>query len=128
MSTKPRFAFVLEYVADVEAAKPFYQEILGLTVEREHPTFIQFKDAAGVAFAISSDTPLGNGAPEVCWVVDDAEAAYRTLSEKVDISLPLVEQPFGKIFGVRDPAGQPQYLVEFARNRPSRLRDQGAAR
>lgn len=119
MSTNPRFAFVLEYVADVEAARPFYLEVLGLTVEREHPTFIQFKDEAGVAFAISSDTPLGNGDPEVCWAVDDAEAAFRALSATTDITLPLVELPFGKIFGVADPAGRPQYLVEFARNRPS---------
>jgi len=26
---------------------------------------------------------------------------------------------FRKVFGIKDPAGQPQYLVEFAKNRPS---------
>lgn len=119
MPSKPRFAFVIEYVADVEAARPFYTDTLGLTVEREHPTFIQFRDEAGVAFAISSDPPLGNGDPEVCWVVEDADAAYRSLSQQAEVSMPLQELPFGKIFAITDPAGRPQFLVEFARNRPS---------
>ncbi len=119
MTSKPKFAFILEYVADVQSAKPFYVEVLGLTVERDHPAFIQFRDEAGVAFAITSDAPLGNGDPEVCWTVDDAEASYRALSQQVEISLPLQDLRFGKIFGILDPAGRPQYLVEFAQNRPS---------
>jgi hypothetical protein len=27
--------------------------------------------------------------------------------------------PFGTLFAIEDPAGQPQYLIEFARSRPS---------
>lgn len=119
MSSKVRFGFVLEYVADVEAAKRFYVDLLGLEVERDHPTFVQLKDEAGVNFAITSDAPLGDGTPELNWVVDDAEAAYRALSQQAEVSLPLQQMPFGKIFGIKGPAGRPHYLVEFSQNRPS---------
>jgi hypothetical protein len=27
--------------------------------------------------------------------------------------------PFGKVFGVKGPAGQPRYLLELAQDRPS---------
>jgi hypothetical protein len=57
--------------------------------------------------------------PEVYWVVEDAEAAFKELSQKGEISLPLKQMPFGKVFGIQDPSGQPQYLIEFAKVRPS---------
>lgn len=121
MTTKPRFGFALAYVSEVEAAKRFYVDVLGLEVEREHPTFIQFRDRAGAGFAIASDEPLGGGGePELYWLVDDAEVAYRELSQRAEVSLSLKKVPFGKVFGPNDPAGQPRYLVEFARDRPSR--------
>jgi catechol 2,3-dioxygenase-like lactoylglutathione lyase family enzyme len=115
MSISPRFGFVLEYVKDIEAAKRFYVDVLGLTVERTHPTFVQFD-----RFAIASDESLGGrDEPEIYWLVDDADAAFRELSAKAEVSLPLKEMPFGKVFAVKDPAGRPRYLLELARNRPS---------
>lgn len=120
MASKPRFGFVLEYVDDVAAAKAFYVDVLGLRVERESPDFIQFADPAGVNFAIASDESLsGTRDLEVYWIVDDAAAARRDLPESAEISHPLAQMPFGTVFGVRDPAGQTQYVVEFARERPS---------
>lgn len=111
---------MLEYVDDVAAAKPFYVDVLGLQVERESPEFVQFSDAAGVNFAIASDESLrGTREPEVYWVVDDAAAAQRALPKSADISHPLEQKPFGKVFGVKDPAGETQFFVEFARQRPS---------
>lgn len=44
MTIKPRFAFALTYVSDIEAAKRFYVDVLGLEIEREAPVFVQFKD------------------------------------------------------------------------------------
>jgi predicted enzyme related to lactoylglutathione lyase len=115
MSNKAKFGFVLEYVTDIEAAKRFYVEVLGLEVERYSPMFIQFHN-----FAIASDESMtGNRDPEVYWLVDDAEAALKELSQKAEISLPLKQMPFGKVFGIKDPTGQPQFLVEFAKDRPS---------
>ena len=121
MSMKPRFGFALEYVSDVETVKRFYVDVLGLEVEREHPVFVRFRDAAGASFAIASDEPMdGSGERELYWLVDDAEAAFRALSGKARVSRPLQQLPFGKVFGLEDPSGQPQYLIELAQNRPSR--------
>lgn len=121
MTTKTRFGFALAYVSDVEAAKRFYVEVLGLEVERDHPTFVQFREQAGANFAITSDESLsGGGGPELYWLVEDAEAAFGELSRKAEVSLPLTQMPFGKVFGLNDPAGQPRYLVELAQDRPSR--------
>lgn len=116
MSTKPQFGFVLEYVDDVEAAKRFYVEVLGLDVERQHPTFVQFK-----SFAIASDESMTGSRDnaELYWLVDDAEADFGELSRKAEVSLPLTQKTFGKVFAVKDPAGRPRYLVELAKNRPS---------
>ena len=115
MSNKPEFGFVLEYVTDIEAAKRFYVEVLGLEVERTNPVFVQFNH-----FAIASDASMsGKRDPEVYWVVGDIEAAFKDFSPKAEVIMPLKQLPFGKTFGIKDPAGQPLYLVEFAKNRPS---------
>ncbi len=115
MTIKPKFGFLLEYVPDVDAAKTFYVDVLGLEMERYHPTYIQFKN-----FAIASDQSLsGTREPEQYWLVEDAEQAYQELSQKAEIVVPLKRMPFGKVFGVKDPAGQTLFLLEFSQNRPS---------
>jgi catechol 2,3-dioxygenase-like lactoylglutathione lyase family enzyme len=115
MDNEPQFGFVVEYVADMEAARRFFVQVLGLQVQRQSPEFIQFDH-----FAIASDRPLaGNGEPELYWLVDDAETVYRELSEKAKVTLPLRQMPFGKVFGIQDPDGYPHYLLELAQNRPS---------
>ncbi len=120
MTNAPQFGFALEYVTDIEAAKRYYVDVLGLEVERYHPTFVQFDH-----FAIASDQSLsGTREPELYWLVEDAESAFRDLSDKAEVTLPLKQMPFGKVFGIKvfgikDPAGHPRYLVELAKNRPS---------
>ena len=121
MPVNPLFAFVLEYVTDIEAAKRFYVEVLGLQVEREAPVFVQLKDRNGARYAIASDQSMsGERAPELYWLVEDVEAAFAELSQTAEICMPLKQEAFGRVFGVKDPAGQPQYLLEFAASRPSR--------
>ncbi len=115
MKNTPRFGFVLEYVTDIEAAKDFYVDVLGLKVERVAPVFVQFGN-----FAIASDESLtGTREPEVYWLVDDAQAAYDEVSPKAEVIIPLKQMPFGKVFGIKDPAGRPLFLIELAQNRPS---------
>ena len=110
------FGFVVEYVKDIERAKRFYVDVLGLELQREAPSFVQFEH-----FAIASDEPLGgSGEPEMYWLVDDAEAAWRKLSKQAEVTLPLTEKPFGKVFAVRDADGRPRYMIELAKNRPSK--------
>ncbi len=115
MNLNPQFGFIVEYVTDIEAAQRFYVDVLGLKVERYHPTFIQFDH-----FALASDESLsGTRAPEMYWLVDDAEAVLAALSPTIEISIPLTQKPFGKVFAIKDPVGQLCFLLEFARNRPS---------
>lgn len=114
MAIKPRFGFALEYVSDVEAAKQFYVDVLGLEVERYHPVFVQFNN-----FAIASDESMGGkGEPELYWIVDDAQAAFDELSQRAEPE-PIREMPFGKVFSIKDPAGRPRFLFEPAKERPS---------
>lgn len=90
---RPRFGFVVEYVRDIETAKRFYVDVLGLKVEREHPTFVQFE-----TFAIATDEPMGGEATqEVYWLVNDAGRAFTALAEKAEICLPLKQVPFGTV-------------------------------
>src|SRR5579871_1492989 len=120
MTVKPRFVFAVEYVTDIEATKRFYVDVLGLTVERDSPTFVQFRDSAGVSYALATDESIGGQRDlELYWLVEDVEAAFRELSPKAEVSVPLKQMPFGKVFGLKDPAGQSQYLIEFVQNRPS---------
>lgn len=121
-ATRARFGFPLEYVGDVEAAKRFFVDVLGLEVERDHPTFVQFKAGDGARYAIASDEPMSPSAgekAELWWVVDDAEAAYREMSASAEVSMPIRQMPFGTCFGIKDPAGQVHYVLEFAPERPS---------
>ena len=115
MTEKPRFGFIVEYVKNIEASKRFYVEVLGLQVEREHPTFAQFE-----TFAIATDEPMGGEAEqEIYWLVDDVDAAFSSLSLKAEVCFPIKQVPFGKVFGVRDLDGRPRYILELAKNRPS---------
>ena len=120
MTIKAKFGFVLEYVADIEAVKSFYVEVLGLEVERYAPVFVQFKDKAGANYAIASDESMTGGRePEMYWLVDDAEAACKEYAQKAEISMPLQQKPFGKVFGIKGPDGRLQFMLELAANRPS---------
>ena len=115
MLVQPKFGFLLEYVTDIEAAKRFYVDVLGLKVERVAPTFVQFSQ-----FAIASDESLsGERRPEQYWLVEDAEQAFKQLSPKAELVFPLKQMPFGKVFGLKDPAGEIMFLIEMAQNRPS---------
>lgn len=116
MGIEAKFGFIVEYVQDLAAAKQFYQEVLGLEVQRAHESYVQFE-----TFAIASDEPMGGEAEhELYWLVDSAEAALEGLAEGVELALPLRQLPFGKVFGVRAPDGRPRYLLELAKDRPSR--------
>ena len=115
MKNNPKFGFIVEYVKDIEVAKRFYIEVLGLEVQRQHPTYVQFD-----TFALATDEPMGGEAEqELYWLVDDVEAAFSDLSQKAEVVLPLKDLPFGKVFGIRDPDGRPRYLLELSKNRPS---------
>lgn len=116
MNEKPKFGFVVEYVKDIEAARHFYEEVLGLVVEREHPAFVQFEH-----FAIAVDEPMsGKPERETYWLVNDAERAFESISGKTEVCIPLKEMPFGKVFGIKNKDGILCYILELSKNRPTR--------
>jgi catechol 2,3-dioxygenase-like lactoylglutathione lyase family enzyme len=116
MKERPRFGFAIEYVDDIQAATRFYTDVLGLKVEREHESFVQFDH-----FAIATDEALGGSRElELYWLVDDAEAARAALSKNCEVTKEVTQMPFGKVFGVRGPTGQPRFLLELAARRPSK--------
>ena len=115
MAIKATFAFALRYVTDINAARRFYTEVLGMTPERAAPTFVQFG-----AFALASDERIGERAgDELYWSIDDAAAVHAELSGARREVTPIREMPFGKVFTVRDPSGQECFLIEFVAQRPS---------
>ena len=122
MTTRATFGFALEYVSDVQHARPFFADVLGLKVDRDHPTFIQFSDGKGATYAIASDERMdgaASGPPELWWVVEDAEKAFNEMSGTHEVAMPLRNLPFGTCFGIKDPSGQVHYLLQFAATRPS---------
>lgn len=115
MSIAAKFGFVVEYVRDIDASLRFYTEVLGLQVQRKHPSFVQFD-----TFAIASDEPMGGGDKrELYWLVDDIETAHRALASRTEIVMPLKQLPFGTVFGVGDPDGRVRYVLQLAQHRPS---------
>jgi catechol 2,3-dioxygenase-like lactoylglutathione lyase family enzyme len=116
MTTKPTFGTIVEYVPDLAAARRYYTEVMGLNVQMEAPSFVQFDH-----FAIAIDEPLGGekGVPEFYWLVDDAEAAFQELSRKAEVSLALRQEPFGKVFAIKDLFGHHRFVFEIAQQSPS---------
>jgi predicted enzyme related to lactoylglutathione lyase len=115
MKTSPQFGFAVEYVKDIEAATRFYTDVMGLQVERAAPTYVQFEH-----FGITNEQRMAPGAgPEIYWLVDDAEAAFKEISGHGAIGTPLTQLPFGRLFTVQDPDGMPCYVLQLAEARPS---------
>lgn len=101
--------FVLLHVPDLEQARTFYTEKLGFAVEDQMPGFLQFKKngEAGAIFALQEDkefTP--HSGVELWWIVDNADATYASLASRhVEIVSQPADEPFGRAFAVKDPAG-----------------------
>ncbi|HWE64656.1 MAG TPA: VOC family protein [Chloroflexota bacterium] len=106
--------FVIRHVSDVEAARAFYTEKLGFTVESEQPGFLQFKQpGAGATFALAREEP-GTEPVELWWFVDDADATHARLRDQgVEIVSPPRDEPFGRAFAIKDQAGATLYLLQL---------------
>ncbi len=106
--------FVVVHVADLAAARAFYTEKLGLVVNGEQPGFISFVQpgGAGATFALQEDANArAFEQPELWWYVEDADAAHTALAAKNVELGPLVDQPFGRTFTFKDPAGNTLYVL-----------------
>ena len=101
--------FVLLHVPDLEQARAFYTEKLGFAVEGQQPGFVQFRkhDGMGAIFALLEEAGVSpHQGIELWWIVDNADATYATLvSHDVEIVSQPSDEPFGRAFTVKDPAG-----------------------
>ena len=101
--------FVMLHVPDIEQARTFYTEKLGLVVEDQQAGFVQFKQQAGMGaiFALQEEAGVSpHQGVELWWMVDNADATYATLvSNGVENASQPTDEPFGRAFTVKDPAG-----------------------
>src|SRR5713101_7744720 len=99
--------FVMLHVPDIEQARAFYTEKLGFVVEDRQPTFVQFKQHAGMGaiFALEQDPGVApHQGVELWWMVDNADATYATLlSKDVETVSQPSDEPFGRAFTIKDP-------------------------
>jgi predicted enzyme related to lactoylglutathione lyase len=111
--------FVIVHVNDIEEARNFYTEKLGLEVEDEAPNFLQFKQPGGdgATLAVSHEPsirPAQGKDIELWWFVDNADTAYADLSSKgVEIAQGLKDEPFGRTFAIKDPSGNTFYMLQL---------------
>lgn len=108
-------SFVIVHVPDVAAARTFYTEKLGFTVQDEQPGFVQFKrrGADGATYALGQTPPGAAEGPELWWFVDDADASHAELAALgVEIVNPPTDEPFGRAFAIKDLAGNTLNMLQ----------------
>lgn len=99
---------VIVRVADIEQARAFYGETLGLTLTAEGPGFFSVApfDGQGASLGVGVGELHGRGGAEVWWRVDDADAFHAALVARgVRITLEPTDRPFGRAVGFTDPEG-----------------------
>lgn len=100
--------FVVLDVADIAALRSFYTDTLGFAVEGEAPAFLQFAAPDGAVHFAMQQTPgaTHHGGVELWWLVTDPDAEYERLARAgvQTVSEPH-DMPFGRVFEIRDPAG-----------------------
>lgn len=118
--------FVVLYVRDMEKAKAFYTDILGLTVVDavSGPNFVALRSAGGSLVALqdkkASRFPPGQeeqpGSFELSFEVDDVDATWMRWQEQcVELVSEPVDLPFGRYCMVKDPDGHYLSAYRFAR-------------
>lgn len=96
---------------DLERAKRWYSEVLGVAPYFDEPYYVGF-NVGGYELGLHPDKPASIGSGFAYWGVDDADAAYARLIELGatehepiqdvggDIKIGAVIDPFGNPFGV----------------------------
>ena len=108
--------FVMLHAPNVSQVRDFYVEKLGFAVDDEAPGFLQFGNGGeGAALAIGED-PAGKEpeAVELWWFVDDADSAHASLvGAGVETLGAPVDEPFGRAFSLKDPAGNILHMLQL---------------
>ncbi len=105
---------VVLYVNDVEKARKFYTEVVGLQVDEAQSSaqFVMLRPSAGSLLALEDITiaPVDKvSAPrsaEIGFEVDNADAVWKRWKAcGVEMVTPLEDKPFGRTFTAKDPEG-----------------------
>src|SRR5262245_18742636 len=117
-----RAGVVILFVKDLDRAKKFYTEVVGLPVDEKQsgPKFVVL-GSEGSLFAVEGITTLpakqaaaAPGSVEIALNMDGVDAIYkRWKNAGAEIVLEPEDRPFGRYFVVRDPAGH--YLDVFGK-------------
>ena len=107
--------FIAIQVKDLDAARRFYTEVVGLTVNPHGPPDAVVFDTKPIPFAARAPTvdldaveALGHGMA-LWFACDDADALHQHLvDQEVAVLFPPKDGPFGRFFVFRDPFG---YLI-----------------
>lgn len=98
------------HAADLDAAKAFYQDILGLDILMDHDWIRTYGNEARMKLQLSVATQGGSGTPvpDLSIEVDDVEKAYSLFTAAgFKIEYEIVNEPWGvRRFYVRDPFGK----------------------
>jgi predicted enzyme related to lactoylglutathione lyase len=114
----PALELALVHVADIDVARAFYTEKLGLEADPEQsgPNFVLFQrpDGVGSSLALSAgDAVAPSNGIELWWYVDDADATHDDLVARgVEVASPLADMPFGRTFSIKDPSGNVLYFLQ----------------
>jgi predicted enzyme related to lactoylglutathione lyase len=110
---------VIIHTDDMTAARAFYGETLGLTLEGAAPDFLIARgdEGQGARLGISSEeiTRQASGAtgPEIWFRVDDTDELYERLKARdVTITAEPKDEPFGRSLSFTDPAGNALHVFQ----------------
>jgi predicted enzyme related to lactoylglutathione lyase len=117
--------FVVLYVREMDKAKAFYTEVLGLTVVEavSSPTFVTLRPTSGSLVALQDKTAAlmaparedQPGSVELSFEVDDVDQTWRRWKEQgVTLVTEPVDLPFGRYFLAQDPEGHYLSAYRFA--------------
>jgi predicted enzyme related to lactoylglutathione lyase len=104
--------FIGIQVADLDAARTFYTEVVGLTAAPNGPPGAVVFDTKPIPFAVRTPVVdldavdmLGHGIA-IWFGCDDADALHDHLASRdVPIAFPPKDGPFGRYFAFQDPFG-----------------------
>lgn len=95
---------------DIDAAKRFYGDLLGLDLLMDHGWFATYGSTAKMSVQVGIATEGGSGTPtpDLSIEVDDLDEALRRMKKaKIPIEYGPAEEPWGvRRFYVRDPFGK----------------------
>ncbi len=114
--------FIILYIRDMEKAKQFYSETLGLSVVEaiSGPNFVTLRteDGANIGLQARSASRLppmqekDPGDVELSFAVEDVDATWKRWKEQgVEMVTEPMDLPFGRYFMARDPEGH--YLSAY---------------